>query len=144
MTDDLDDVEAALASLQTTQQRSHRVYRRTALLSLCALATLAGLDSALVVIGSGQWMARDLVMVGGLTVLGMVGYLGAAGAYRVVVARDAEIVAQFRKQIAMAQTLDGMKPLIEAIENASAQGVGLLIPPGELPPLPGDDTPTVH
>jgi hypothetical protein len=141
MTDE-PDIEAVLERVAKAQAKSHRVFRRTTLTSLGALLLLAAVNTAFVMLGGGVWVMRDLVTIGGLTVLGMMGHLGAVRAYQVVVQRDSELLAGFRKQAEMAIALDGVRPLMDAVEDARTKGVTLLIPPSGLPPPP--DPHTVH
>jgi hypothetical protein len=143
MTDDAE-IEVILARLAATQAKSHRVFRRTTLTSAGALLLLAAINAAFVLLGGGAWVMRDLVMVGGLTCLGMLGHLGAVTAYQVVVQRDAELLDGLRKQAEMATALDEVRPLMAAIEEARIKGVPLLIPPGSVAPAAGPPTTTVH
>lgn len=141
MTDLPDDIEASLTQLGEKQAESHRAFRRVTLLAAGAFLLLALLDAILVLIGAirglhDPWVYRNLITIGGLTGLGLMGHMGAARAFQVVVQRDAEVLEGLRKQAMMAAALDEMRPLMAAIEEARIKGVPLLIPPGsvELPP----------
>jgi hypothetical protein len=136
------DIEEVLERVAKAQAKSHRVFRRTVLTSAGALLLLAAVNIIFVALGGGPWVFRDGVTVGGLTMLGMLGHLGAVRAYQVVVQRDAELLAGFRKEAEMAIALDGVRPLMDAVEDARTKGVTLLIPPSGLPPPP--DPHTVH
>lgn len=143
MTDEPDDIEASLDSLEATQKRGHRTLRRVILISLGALLALAALNATLVTVGGpDRWLMRNFGAIFGLTLLGTMGYVHTAHLYRMVVRLDAELMEAFRRQGQMAEALEGVRPLLRAIEDARAKGVGLLIPPGELPPAAGP--PTVH
>lgn len=148
MTDLPDSTEELLASVEAKQKASHRVFRRVTITSMGTLLLIAALDTLFVVLGGGAWFWRDLVAIGGLTVLGMLGYLGAARAYQVVVQRDAELLEHMRNEARLAVAVDDMRPLMAAIEDARQKGVPLLIPPGSVGGSYSfgatPDKPTVH
>lgn len=138
MTDDLD---AALAGLEATQKRSHRIFRRTVLISAGLLLALAVLNVVLVLLSPihDPWLFRNLIAIGGLTVLGMLGHLGATRAYQTVVDRDALLLDETRKRVELSRVLDEvrdqMRPLVDAMHEAHAKGVALVIQPFDIEPL---------
>lgn len=140
MTDEPDEIETALASLEATQKRTQRQFRRAVVASLGTLLLLAVIDAGFVLLGGGVWVHRDLVTVGGLTLLGMLGYLHTSTAYRMIVRLDAELIEAFRRQGQMSQALEEVRPLMAAIEEARVKGVPLLIPPGSVPAAPAPRT----
>lgn len=148
MTDE-PDIETSLADLERTQKRAHRTYRRATLLSAWSLIVLATIDTGFVLLGGGVWVPRDLTAVGGLTVMGMLGYVGAARAYRALVERDADLIDSFRKRAELEKALrevrDEIAPLMEAISSARARGAALVIHPFEPYGLPPTEPPkSVH
>lgn len=136
MTEPEEDIEALFAKMEAAQKRSHRIFMRVTVTSVGTFLLLAAVNAAFVVLGGGAWVPRDLVAIGGLTTLGMLGYLGAVRAYQVVVERDRQLLERYRKEAALAETVDAIRPLMAAIEDANARGVPLLIPPGSITVAP--------
>jgi hypothetical protein len=142
MTDE-PDIEASLADLEKSQKRYQRVFRRATLAALGALLLLAAVNVLMVVVGAigpirDPWFYRNLTAIGGLTLLGMMGHLGATRAYRALVERDAELLDSYRKRAALEKVLgemrDEISPLMAAIDDARAKGVAVVIHPMDGPP----------
>lgn len=144
MTDAPDDLDASLAALEATQKRSHRIFRRAVLTNVGALLALASLSATLVLLGAAShthdlWLYRNLITIGGLTTLGLLGHLSAVRAYQIVVERDALLLEQTRKRVELSRALDElrdqMRPLVDAMREAHAHGVAVVIQPvGIAPP----------
>lgn len=143
MTDLPDDIEELLAKVEATQKRSHRVYRRVTLLAAGMLLLLALLNAGMALMGASfvhdPWLYRNLIAIGGLTLLGMMGHVGAVHAFHVLVGHDAELLKHMRREAELAMVVDEMRPLMAAITDARARGMSLVIPP-----LKEDGTPTVN
>jgi hypothetical protein len=139
MTDEADrtdpELVEKLADLEKSQQQHQRWGRRTVLAGSAALGILVLLDLGLVFLGGGKWLLRDVIMVVGLGALGMSAWYGNHVMLGAVMRRDADLLDELRNRARMATMIEGMVPLLRAINEAHSRGAALVVPP------PGDEPP---
>jgi hypothetical protein len=137
-------VDEQLASLEKGQHAVHRSVRRTLLITGIGLGGLLLGDLALVLLGGGRWMARDVVMVVGLAGLGVSALYSARTLLDRVIRLDAEVVEELRARARMAAVLDASRPLIEAMRESARTGLPITVVAQHLSALDDDETPTRH
>jgi hypothetical protein len=156
MTDDAEgpsdipaDVAAELADLEKLSAESHRLWGRPIRWLAVAIVASVLIDVGTVLLGSGQWMLRDLAMVVGLGAMAGAALYGSEMMFRTLKERDADVIEGLRQRALVAEALEGIKPLLVAMREAHSQGKALVIPPfgpdGEPnSPYAANGEPTVH
>jgi hypothetical protein len=140
-----DDVEASLTHLAETLERGQRALRRMIMVGAGGLLSLGLLDALFAGTRPGDhFRLVNLVIIGGLTVMGLLGFSGATQTYRIIVKTDEELLKQMRQNADLVGELNGVRPLLAAIEEAHSHGQPLLVMPpdaDEGQPAPPIDPP---
>jgi hypothetical protein len=142
MTDEAPPIDPELAALierlATRAKRYQRQIRWNILTLTVGIGTITLGYLALVALGGGRWVFRDGLADGSLGMLGLLACWGQALLYRALVGRDGEVLDRMREVAGMEAAMREITPLLRAINEAHAQGVALVIPPGtvnvEVPP----------
>jgi hypothetical protein len=130
MSDD-SELEAALDHLAETLQRGQRMMRRTLMLGTGALTSLGLLDAVMAVQRGDRFAWPNVVILGSLTVMGLLGWSSAFQTYRMLVKSDEMLMKEMRRNAALSTDMAGVAPLLEAIREAHSHGQPLMVMPAD-------------
>lgn len=137
-------VDEQLASLEKGQHAVHRMVRRTLLINAIGLGGLLLGDLALVLLGGGRWVWRDVAMVSGLAGMGATALYSALTLHRRVISLDAELADELRTRARLTMMLAASKPLFDALRKSARTGLPITLVAEPLRGPDDDETPTRH
>jgi hypothetical protein len=130
----------SIEQLEANQKRYQRRYRRSLLFTTIAIGVVFVFDTVFVLtspIGGPPWLrARDVVMVGGIAIMGLNACYGALQAFNVLIERDRALAESYRVRSQMEAAIKRFQPVAAAIREAHERGVPIVFPPPDEAPPP--------